>query len=826
MPHAKRRVAVCRRATGSVCVLATAPVPGTSPNGTPVPWSSSRIVASELSTTGGVVHVALPPLDGSSRTPLAQAITALGPFESIQEFPCLFGMVTLDHTYLLVATAVEPCVHLPFDRSVWSVKSTQWVEVTLSGIPRPRVTKKDKARLEHFLSMSFTEGYYYSDEANLCSLFPFSNRRTSEYDPFEADWSVEMRRPFASVGCGDCCSTLLRGFAQGLKLQASLPQPGGGDQAGDLYVHMLGRQNRLNPGPRYFGRGLNERNAAGNDHIYELVFWFYSDAPANKAIRYARHVYLRGTVPLKFKSKLSTSGIGEASIIIGKDVFDGTAEYFDYTAAALHDLQSTTQVVFDPVGAVDRSGGATEATSVPSLRCVNLLRAVSSAGEDVLTDSFRTALQRYAERQASDAKCALNLDFATVDWLGLQKAHGTPGATAVLWQASLPFMDAGRTYTSGPYRCMPDPVDVNEHLNDQVQDRFLRVNCADSLDRTNVCVFFCIVQLSMKMLYGLNIPPKSVQRPAADGGPQSPRAAAAPAQTVDDEDPAKLEPLAVETELPPCYFQTFDDMRAETPPGLMAALVQLFVANGDCVAELYTSTGALHTAVMRRLVAGMKEAPSNSIISAQRRFENMFKDKKKRRVLETLLGLRREMHFPSLSGAFGLCMLSHDMWASAIVIQGIPSTLQITEGRIRAALQRHWVDIQQREGVEFATAKLSDDFAVHMGYDPDAAAADATAHTAGGDGDDELGDGTEVGTVETVAAPLMAVALLPSPNVAREILLRGALPIQLADGSEGYAALRPYEYSVEAEDKNMSPARQVASIASSLKAGFKRLVKR
>ena len=38
-------------------------------------------------------------------------------------------------------------------------------------------------------------------------------------------------------------------------------------------IALLGRQSYHNPGPRFFGRGLNDAGAAGNDLVYELLLY-------------------------------------------------------------------------------------------------------------------------------------------------------------------------------------------------------------------------------------------------------------------------------------------------------------------------------------------------------------------------------------------------------------------------------------------------------------------------------------------------------------------------------------------------------------------------
>ena len=99
---------------------------------------------------------------------------------------------------------------------------------------------------------------------------------------------------------------------------------------------------------------------------------------------------------------------------------------------------------------------------------------------------------------------------------------------------------------------------------------------------------------------------------------------------------------------------------------------------------------------------------------------------------------------------------------------------------------------------------------------------------AGAKDDEELGDGAEIDTADRTAPAreLMAVVVMPSADIARELLMRGALPVRYGDGTEGFASLHAYEYTVETRDliATASPVGRVVSAASSLKRKFLRLI--
>ena len=108
-----------------------------------------------------------------------------------------------------------------------------------------------------------------------------------------------------------------------------------------------------------------------------------------------------------------------------------------------------------------------------------------------------------------------------------------------------------------------------------------------------------------------------------------------------------------------------DDVRRAVHPGALAAMCEIFLANGDLHSAVYTASRAIHTSIFH-LLDGSSTAPtkvgpsqggayaaasslSNLSISAQRRFLNLTQDAHRQQQFEMFLGARREAHFPSLT---------------------------------------------------------------------------------------------------------------------------------------------------------------------------------
>ena len=113
---------------------------------------------------------------------------------------------------------------------------------------------------------------------------------------------------------------------------------------------------------------------------------------------------------------------------------------------------------------------------------------------------------------------------------------------------------------------------------------------------------------------------------------------------------------------------TVDEFRAAMLPQCLNAMVEIFLANGDFHAQMYTSTRASHSATIHLLDANpataaavrFKSTPttasstvSNAALGIQRRFHNMVSDGAKQQQFEMFLGLNSAKHFPSVVGTPG-----------------------------------------------------------------------------------------------------------------------------------------------------------------------------
>jgi hypothetical protein len=581
------------------------------------------------------------------------------------------------------------------------------------------VQYKDHRRIKTLTGSSFGPGFYYSDDADLTKPFPFRDEDVQNVS-MHCDWSQHLRDFFAKHGLEHACTVLLRGFVSENRVGLLDGQL--------LRIQLVGRQNNMNPGPRYYGRGLNPSNAAGNDHFYEFIVWKYVDRdpldavdgrvspPIGSAlddhslpgkrtkIHFGRHVLLRGTIPLHWTSTIP-KGLGEAIMTFSTnpiEVMHGTLNYFTELLGNLDGVIS-----HDYVGI--NSDIPTLNMPKAKVRCVNLLRQTPTADEDVLSHHYVNAIWA-VDKEMQRLYGASRVDLCHVDWLNITKDYGNSHGIAALWEVMLPFLQSieqdvlGSPGSSLPSVATPStspPQSLSNCISSgvlsrggelvfhTVQTKFVRVNCADSLDRTNLGCFFLCVQLLLEILRLLGVPHSEVvpcDDNDGDPGHSSPAMKStklSESDLIDD----RWDPHGSKYRAPflPSWAEVLDP--AAYPRLCLRALAQLFVENGDMVAMMYTNSAALHTNILRTL-AGMKSAASNAVLSAQRRLENVFEDKKKFRALEILLGRNIEFHLPSVSRVFLLRPMPEIFWQFCIVIRSIQC--KTTKADVEDAIRSLW----------------------------------------------------------------------------------------------------------------------------------------
>ena len=98
-----------------------------------------------------------------------------------------------------------------------------------------------------------------------------------------------------------------------------------------------------------------------------------------------------------------------------------------------------------------------------------------------------------------------------------------------------------------------------------------------------------------------------------------------------------------------------DDVRVRLLPDVVAEQAEMFLINGDMQSNLYTSSRAMHSAILGLLqneASSMSKAGigklQNLSVTVQRRWNNVLADSTRQLIIEMFLGLRLNQHFPSV----------------------------------------------------------------------------------------------------------------------------------------------------------------------------------
>eukprot|EP01060_Flectonema_neradi_P010414 TRINITY_DN1749_c2_g1_i1.p1 TRINITY_DN1749_c2_g1~~TRINITY_DN1749_c2_g1_i1.p1 ORF type:complete len:942 (+),score=164.76 TRINITY_DN1749_c2_g1_i1:430-3255(+) len=246
-------------------------------------------------------------------------------------------------------------------------------------------------------------------------------------------------------------------------------------------------------------------------------------------------------------------------------------------------------------------------------------------GESLLTYFFELslfALDRRLQRdswsaqgmprqsQAPSANLKLhNTIVKHLDWHGSCKKYGEKRTIETLWDIALPTMKE-HGVTSG---VLSPPADSGSPVVSTLQSRQIgitRVNCADSLDRTNVACFYLCLQALGEQYHHL----ASVDSDLVEGCPGE--------------------------SWPLCGTQ-LDNAVVEIPRSVLSALAMCFIDNGDACATLYCNSPAMHSGPLRSYLpedSKGRHKKTNISISLSRRFQNQFTDRKRTRSINLLLG--------------------------------------------------------------------------------------------------------------------------------------------------------------------------------------------
>lgn len=456
--------------------------------------------------------------------------------------------------YILLVTEAAPVAHIQNKHVIYCIRGVTYVTLDLPF--HGRLSTKESRRIQRLKEFPLANLHFW------CSTRALSNPTfVGGTNQKSFVWNNFWRRPFEDIGLGDLCIEVLQGSVSSDVIDF-------GSEVVKLTIVTV--REGAHGGTRYNARGLDADGHAGNEVQSEIII----ESNSGKLWSYCMR---RGTVPVRWKS-ICSRAMPTVSILVETEFAKMTSVYFDRLK---RDFTGT-------------------------IRCLNLLHCQAGNSEMPLCTAYAEAV-RDIER----------VEYREFDWHGSVKDNGIEATVEKLFEiAGVPVISYSELIPQLPVE-PPNSESKVFGNEDQLpesgvefsvkQDSLLRVNCMDSLDRTNTACFYyaCLVTSLV------------------------------------------LEQLGLCTAI--TTYQELLDM----PLAVRRFLADAFIAIGDNIACIYTNTQACMTETFYAIGEKDSKSPSDSQIAVQRRFHNFVTDKKRQKDISLFLGKSlREMLASVSCGCF------------------------------------------------------------------------------------------------------------------------------------------------------------------------------
>lgn len=366
--------------------------------------------------TGNPLYTGVPFIDVFTDHSIAlKALSDIGAQRKIHGEGLIGLAATENATTIAIIDKTEVTAVFPPNHKIRTIRHVSYIH-----IPIARNAPKNSV----FEDFQTVDNHYICDTYDLTRLFPVSGIDNPDLGFV---WNCGWRKPFEILGIPQVCVYLVQGVCISKKF----------DKFGFTLAHVV-RRSVLNPGTRYAARGLNEKNSPGNEVECELLFF--------KDNKFWSERWRRGSIPIRWKTTLS-SKLGSPKHRVDKEqYFNGTVEYFK--------------------NLTDRFG------EIP-IRCISLLQTEEDHSENEIKGYFKTALEKLFDEGVT------NVLFTPFD---LNKHLHADGSG----EAMMDFL----SYIGPLGECDGFTEGILPNTIEQQQQGLMRFNCADSLDRTNLATFY------------------------------------------------------------------------------------------------------------------------------------------------------------------------------------------------------------------------------------------------------------------------------------------------------------------------------------------------
>lgn len=489
----------------------------------------------------------------------------------------LIGMVRFGkYLYILSVKKCNPITRIQNRHTIFQIEQVKYLTIELPFYP-PLTTKQNR-KITRLIQFPITEHHFWCESTDVTTPI-FSNSHNNSFV-----WNNYWKQPFIELGVEDVCINLLQGTA----ITQILPFL---NNTLFLKFSLITIRESVNGGTRYNARGIDENNHPGNEVQCELI------VESNKGDCWS-HVWRRGSVPVEWESVLAKN-FPSVSIEISANSGDRTHFYFEN----LHKFFSD------------------------NILCVNLLHCQIEHSEFPLCKAYYESISSLP-----------GVKYFEYDWHHEVKSKGISEALKGLYSNidnpkfgyEIQFTHCKEEYTSEPInqKLLGQQIyDIssiffkNEEelppLNSfsKKQTNLCRVNCMDSLDRTNVgCFFYCckVVSIILNQLGLIQTQPNGIS--------------------------------------------TYEELMELIPLNVRQFLCKAFVNIGDCVSAMYTNTPACMTEIFFSVAQlndptqqNLAKPMNDSSIAVKRRYHNFLTDKTRQKVYNLFLGKYLDKMAPNIN---------------------------------------------------------------------------------------------------------------------------------------------------------------------------------
>ncbi|OHT05627.1 hypothetical protein TRFO_26577 [Tritrichomonas foetus] len=452
--------------------------------------------------------------------------------------------------YILYIKRSTPVAHVLNRHTIRMVTEVSFATINLPF--NKNLTAKDQRRINRLKEFPLAHNHFYCDTLDLSKPIISKDRVPSFI------WNEFWAEPFSFVGQRDACVDLLQGVVSSTIIKA---------ESDNLKLTIITTREAQHGGTRYYARGLDDTGHAANEVQIEVL------AESNSG-KFWSYVIRRGSVPIKWQT-IVAKNLPTVSINIDPGNDENTSKYFDQLFS-----QFSGRIV-----------------------CINLLHTHAGNSELPLCDAFAQAVLKLSNAMYTEFDWHSNVKNSGISQTveDLYKLIGPPDVSSCE-NSQCPVADSFEINPTPKFGNESSLPELSPSSLTNIQKDLIRINCMDSLDRTNVASFFAIARVVSFILS------KFTNNP---------------------------------------MVESYNEL-LNLPKELRNFLAESFIKIGDCVSMLYTNTPACMTDFFIATADIETKKASDGQIAVQRRYHNLVTDRKRQKAFWMFCGQKLDFLLPGL----------------------------------------------------------------------------------------------------------------------------------------------------------------------------------